>query len=1491
MINVQENFKIDLRTYGRQFNIKLKVNNSDFNADNLNYIKPSFTTPLFKTIMHQIELDSKVFMSKDTKISGRIGVKVNEKNYKYIDLNNYYVQSCERQEDTNSYRVLAYSKMKEAMLDYDLSFEGKTTVRNYLIKICERLGWNTDNIPATFINSEKLVDPSLHTEINYSFRDALDEIATITCSFLMFKGDNFYLLYLTETNETIDESYLDEDNVTIGEKYFINSLVFSRAEESDNIYRKDNTSITANGLHEYRIADCQLLSTNDRADYIDEMFNYLKTLEFYIFDVQSKGILFLEACDLFNFKLNNTTYKVALLNDEINIDDGLTENLFLEKPEETETEYKYADSTDKKINQAYILVDKQNKKIIQKVSSVEQSVENITNTQNTATGKNIHLEDSSDDPLVSIKVKGSTTQATRSGKNLLNVTAKTTTTQGLTFTVNEDKSITINGTNTGTGTYYFRIANNFALPAGDYTLSNKNPGVNNNSGFIFYDDGNNFPRTNISNATFTEDTTIKPYLKVNAGVTVNNQTVYPMIIEGTYTEETIPAYEQYGASPSPDYPSPIENVEGKNKFNNNFSDYSKPVDYYICPIHVKNETSYKFNINLIRTKMTGCVIGIVKDGNQYSNFVGLSQALNTAGIVNNLSFKVDNTWVSPKLVIFAPNGETQFKQIFENYEVQLEEGTVATDYVPYNSLEIKDVGENLFNPSNAKDGYVTDNSGQILSVNIKNKNTNYIKIDGGEKYFILSNKLTGNWGAWYDKDKKFISGISLGGKNKGIVTAPNNAYFINFTVSYENNNPDYANNVMIARSDKEIPYKPYQEQKVDFPLSEGQKLMEGSYLASDGIHNKRKQVILDGSERWVVDKELTNTIRVYSNEFLTKGKSVNALCNYFETVSSVYTINTVDKEALMVINTTQIAVRINKTRAKTVSEFKAYLSEQYSNGTPVIVEYELAAEEIVPYTTEQQEAWDKIEQLHTYKNVTNIFSDTELDIVYVRDNGLSDMYETKQNASKNYTKTSTEIQQLDDSIKRTISQIGDRSQKITTVTEDIDGIKNEVSNIQDLTQTTNGTKTIVLSNCVKGNLLKLQIKGNNTVFKYLYPSDDLYPSDNLLPMGDSRILVNGTVYELGITDVLRKNGEVYDEFILEKGQAKVIRRINTDGTVKTEEMTEDLGKLSISLNEGTNTIKILNYTAEITAKYAIKNDYTDIFATKVEMNSSIEQTAEGINLEVRKKVDENEVISKINQSAEAVTIDASKININGTVSANGNFKVNTNGNMECNNGKFNEGEIICKDNGLSAYEGKIRIEGNTFITGLYSEGLVIRKVGSSTHSISNPCIFISMYDGEPRLEFVSSTGQADFNVSPRQFYFQAEDNKVFSIHNSQMDIIDIPNIYAQNSTIHCLTLNQTSKAESKKNFEKFTLEEAKKILNNTDIYKYNLKIQDDKDKKHIGFVIGDDYNYSEEITSEKNDGANIYSMTSVLYPIVKEQQKQIEEFQQRFKKLEGGQDK
>lgn len=424
MKNVTNIFKDDIKTYGRQFDFKIKVNSNDIDNDNINYIKPSFNSSLFKTIMHKVEIDSKYDIERKSKINIQAGVKVNEPNYEYIDYNTYYVNNSERQEDTLSYIITAYDKMIESMIDYDLKISEKIKLREYLIKICQRLGWNTDKIPATFINSEKLVDPNLHREINYTFRDALDEIATISCSFLLFIGEDFCLLYPRETNENIDETYLNEDDITIGEKYFINSLVFSRAKESDNIYRKDDENIEVNGLHEYRISDNQLLSTNDRDLYIDEMFNYLKNFEFYVFNVKSKGILFLEACDRFNFVLSGNIYSTLLLNDEVEFDDGLTESIYIDEPEETETEYKYADSTDKKINQTYILVDKQNQKITQQankiteheekitqveqdVNSIKQNVKDIIDYKREVEGiTEIHLTESGKQDLLKLEVKG-----------------------------------------------------------------------------------------------------------------------------------------------------------------------------------------------------------------------------------------------------------------------------------------------------------------------------------------------------------------------------------------------------------------------------------------------------------------------------------------------------------------------------------------------------------------------------------------------------------------------------------------------------------------------------------------------------------------------------------------------------------------------------------------------------------------------------------------------------------------------------------------------------------------------------------------------------------------------------------------------------------------------------------------------------------------------------------------------------------------------------
>ena len=105
-------------------------------------------------------------------------------------------------------------------------------------------------------------------------------------------------------------------------------------------------------------------------------------------------------------------------------------------------------------------------------------------------------------------------------------------------------------------------------------------------------------------------------------------------------------------------------------------------------------------------------------------------------------------------------------------------------------------------------------------------------------------------------------------------------------------------------------------------------------------------------------------------------------------------------------------------------------------------------------------------------------------------------------------------------------------------------------------------------------------------------------------------------------------------------------------------------------------------------------------------------------------------------------------------------------------------------------------------------------------------------------------------------------------------------------------LTQTSLEAGKKNFENLT--NALKIIKNTDIYKYNLKSQNNGDKKHIGFVIGENYKYAKEITSVDENGedigADIYSMVSVAYKAIQEQQEQIEQLQKEINKLKGESD-
>ena len=162
--------------------------------------------------------------------------------------------------------------------------------------------------------------------------------------------------------------------ITQLEKYGpVNSIVLSRSAGADNIYLRDEASVIQNGLCEIKIEDNQLMNDNDRANYLPDILGVLNGFEYYINDFSSTGITYYELCDKYNVTIDNNVYTCVMLNDEINITQGIEELIHTDMPETSETDYTKSDKTDRKINQAYSIVDKQNQTITNFVSQTSQT--------------------------------------------------------------------------------------------------------------------------------------------------------------------------------------------------------------------------------------------------------------------------------------------------------------------------------------------------------------------------------------------------------------------------------------------------------------------------------------------------------------------------------------------------------------------------------------------------------------------------------------------------------------------------------------------------------------------------------------------------------------------------------------------------------------------------------------------------------------------------------------------------------------------------------------------------------------------------------------------------------------------------------------------------------------------------------------------------------------------------------------------------------------
>lgn len=89
------------------------------------------------------------------------------------------------------------------------------------------------------------------------------------------------------------------------------------------------------------------------------------------------------------------------------------------------------------------------------------------------------------------------------------------------------------------------------------------------------------------------------------------------------------------------------------------------------------------------------------------------------------------------------------------------------------------------------------------------------------------------------------------------------------------------------------------------------------------------------------------------------------------------------------------------------------------------------------------------------------------------------------------------IDEVEGKITTLVEETNENSSKLTKVEQDIDGIKQTVSDSVTYKREVSGTTEIFLEDAGEAEILNLEVRGNKTYEANLFPGDDLFPSDEL----------------------------------------------------------------------------------------------------------------------------------------------------------------------------------------------------------------------------------------------------------------------------------------------------------------------------------------------------------------------------------------------------------
>lgn len=340
----------------------------------------------------------------------------------------------------------------------------------------------------------------------------------------------------------------------------------------------------------------------------------------------------------------------------------------------------------------------------------------------------------------------------------------------------------------------------------------------------------------------------------------------------------------------------------------------------------------------------------------------------------------------------GPCGSSTYKNI------QVELGTQETSYEQYGAMpspdypsEIKTVGSNgcvkvTKCNKNIFDGKLETGEYDVLGNKISNsgryRNVNKITIEENETYFFSIDGVGKNYVLFfYDKNGNFLT---TGNTDNYKVKTPSHAKYMNFRCFVADYVADYSNlKIQIEKNTIETPFEQHKEQSYIMPVQ--QEMLQEDYFDFDNeeeVHTWNK-LVLDGTEDGWLKREVAS--EEYRFEFplsiiaLDNNRTINILCDKLKGLTADATY--LKQEGISASTWVQIYLK-EFSQDKTVEDFKNWLKEH-----PLTIYYKLATPTRLKFTDEQKAVAKELTNARTYKNVTNITTDSKaiLSLDYVKD--------------------------------------------------------------------------------------------------------------------------------------------------------------------------------------------------------------------------------------------------------------------------------------------------------------------------------------------------------------------------------------------------------------------------------------------------------------------------------------------------------------------------